>query len=143
VVPSLRLVVPRSEAFAPEVAVGAPLDVSGGHAAAQAPVHVLVVPESCVNRYNVRRCESTRIVPRAVLAVPILVGGVVFGVVVAVEDGFDDDVAAVAPPPPHAAMASGASASPAAVATIAIGLDGKVMLAPLHLGKSGLGPRHK
>jgi hypothetical protein len=95
------------------LAVGVPLEVSGGHVVAQAPVHVLVLPESCVNRYSVLPCESTRTVPREVLAVPTLVGGVdALGV-----------VDAVAPPPPHAAMAGAASAN-AALARIAIGLDG-------------------
>jgi hypothetical protein len=77
---------------------------------------MLVLPESCVNRYSVRPCESTRIVPRGVLAVPTLVGGV---------DAFGGVVDAVAPPPPpHAATATGASANAAALAIIAIGLEG-------------------
>jgi hypothetical protein len=75
---------------------------------------MLVVPESWVNRYSVRPCELTRTVPSRVLAVPTLVGGVeALGV-----------VDAVAPPPPQAATASGASANPAALARIAIGLEG-------------------
>jgi hypothetical protein len=114
------LVVPSSELLAPEVAVGAPLEVSGGHALAHSPVHALVLPESCVNRYSVRPCESTRIVPSALLAVPTLVGGVdAFGVV---------DAVAPPPPPPHAATASGASAAAAVLARIAIDLDGWVMV---------------
>jgi len=114
VVPSARFVVPSNEAVAPDAAVGVPLARSGGHAVAQAPLHVLVLPESCVNRYSVRPCESTRIVPNAVLAVPTLVGGV---------DAFGGVVDALAPPP-HAATANGASANPATLARIAIGLDG-------------------
>jgi hypothetical protein len=81
---------------------------------AQAPEHVLVLPESCVNRYSVRPCESTRIVPSAVLVVPTPVAGA---------DAFGGVVAAVAPPPPHAATANGASANPARLARIATGLD--------------------
>ena len=48
--PSARFVVPSSEAFAAPPAVGAPVVVSGGHAAAQAPVQALVVPVSFSKR---------------------------------------------------------------------------------------------
>jgi hypothetical protein len=78
-------------------------------------VHELVLPESCVNRYSVRPCESTRIVPSAVLVVPTLVAGV---------DALGGVVDAVAPPPPHAATANGASANPATLARTLIDLDG-------------------
>jgi hypothetical protein len=52
-----------------------------------------------------------------------------------VDVGFAGVVAAVAPPPPHAAMATGASASPAALARIAIGLEGLSMFTPLRREK--------
>jgi hypothetical protein len=108
------VVVPRRDALTPLPATGVPFAARGGHALAHSPAHELVVPESFVNRYSVRPCESTRIVPSEVLAVPTLAGAAdVFGV-----------VDAVAPPPPHAATASGVSANPAALARIAIGLDG-------------------
>src|SRR3954464_4043570 len=62
------MVVPSNEAFTPLPATGLPLVRSGGQAVAQAPVHALVVPESFLNRYRVRPCESTRILPRPLFA---------------------------------------------------------------------------
>ena len=48
--PSERGAVPTNEARAPPPTVGLPLARNGGHAAAQAPVHALCVPESFLNR---------------------------------------------------------------------------------------------
>jgi hypothetical protein len=53
-VPSDRLVVPINAALAPLPAVGVPVAGTGGQAAAHAPVHALVVPESAPNMYTVR-----------------------------------------------------------------------------------------
>jgi hypothetical protein len=49
-------------------------------------------------------------------------------------------VDAVAPPPPHAAIASGASANPAALARIAIGLDRLSIFTPLRWGSVAAAP---
>ena len=65
--PSDRVAVLAREAFAPFPIFGVAL-VSGGHAAAQASAHELVVPESAWNRYRVRPFELTRIFPRSVFA---------------------------------------------------------------------------
>jgi hypothetical protein len=65
--PSERVVVPRSDAVTPLPAFGVPLVRNGGQALAQAPEHVLFEPVSFSNRYRVRPCESTRILPRPVL----------------------------------------------------------------------------
>jgi hypothetical protein len=48
--PSERALVATIEAFAPSPTVGLPLARRGGHSTAQAPVHVLFVPESRSNR---------------------------------------------------------------------------------------------
>ena len=48
--PSERVVVPTSEAFAPPLTVGLPVASTGGQAVAHAPEHVLFVPESFMNR---------------------------------------------------------------------------------------------
>src|SRR3954466_4274387 len=45
-------VVPTSAALAPLATAGLPLARSGGQAAAHAPEHALLVPESFVNRYR-------------------------------------------------------------------------------------------
>src|SRR6185295_7520090 len=42
--PSARFVVPSSEALTAPLALGVPVIVRGGHACAQAPVHVLAEP---------------------------------------------------------------------------------------------------
>src|SRR4051794_35373123 len=95
--------------------VGLPVAFSGGQLTAQAPVHSLIVPESRVNRYRVRPCESTRIFPRLWLdpppvaaAPPAFFGG---------RDG-----AFELPPPPQPATASAARTSNAAPAGKAINL---------------------
>ena len=71
--PSDRVAVLAREAFAPFPIFGVAL-VSGGHAAAQASVHALVVPESAWNRYRVRPFELTRIFPRLVFATRTVAG---------------------------------------------------------------------
>ena len=87
---------------------------SGGHAAAHAPEHALLVLESALNRYRVRPCALTRIRPRWLFASPtvavlplVVLGGV---------------AAVAAPPPPHAATASALSGITAALARKVMGL---------------------
>src|SRR5258708_38840976 len=86
------------------------LAVSGGHAVAHAPEHVLVVPVSCANRYRVRPCESTRMLPRLLLLATRTVAGAPPPVVGDVVDG----VAALPllPQPATASAMSGAAAAP-------------------------------
>src|SRR5919112_4495804 len=82
-VPSLRLIVPSSEALASPPALGAALVWSIGQAAAQAPAQADWLGWSFSNRYRVRPLPSTRIVPTLALAVvtvavldcPLLVEG--------------------------------------------------------------------
>src|SRR5713101_1995772 len=62
-VPSERVIVPSSDWLTPPPACGVPLTVTGGHAAAHAPVHVDVPPLSASNRYIVRPWPSTRALP--------------------------------------------------------------------------------
>jgi hypothetical protein len=62
------LLIPSSELFTPLPADGVTVVMSGGQAAAHAPVHALLVPVSDPNRYRVLPWESTRMVPRALLA---------------------------------------------------------------------------
>src|SRR5438132_13485093 len=80
------------------------------------------MPESFLNRYSVRPCESTRIVPRPLLATPI----------VAFEGAFDGAVAAVAPPPlppqPAAKAMTPTSAAPARRLIILV----RAILVPFH-----------
>ena len=59
-VPSERVIVPRSLAVAPAPAVGAPVVVSGGHAVAHAPEQVDFVLVSEPNRYSERPALSVR-----------------------------------------------------------------------------------
>ena len=112
-VPSDRLVVATKAAFAPLPAVGLPVAGTGGQAAAHAPVQALVVPESAPNRYTVRPCESTKMVPRPLLPTAS-VGGAGAAVVGGAVDGGAVDV--LAPLEPHAA-ASAMSSMAAALAT--------------------------
>ena len=58
------------DAVAPAPAFGVPVVVSGGQAFAQAPKHVLLAPLSFSNRYSVRPCASTRILPSLVARTP-------------------------------------------------------------------------
>src|SRR3954467_4965521 len=119
------MVVPSNEAFTPLPATGLPLVRSGGQAVAQAPVHALVVPESFLNRYRVRPCESTRIFPRPLFATRTAVGGTLAGFAEACEPAV-----ALLPPPPQAARDSAASGTAAAAAMRVMGLL-RIMLAPL------------
>ena len=61
-VPSARLIVPSSAWLTPLPAWGAPVTVSGGHAAAHAPVHADVPFLSASNRYRARPPPPTRAV---------------------------------------------------------------------------------
>ena len=67
-VPSDRVVVPASDACAPAPAVGVPLAVSGGQAAAHASLHSLVVPES----FTVAACAPLPPEPVVALALVAL-----------------------------------------------------------------------
>src|SRR5258708_25205442 len=62
-VPSERVIVPSRDGLTPLPACGAPLTVTGGHAAAHAPEHVDALPLSASNRYRVRPWLSTRALP--------------------------------------------------------------------------------
>src|SRR4051812_43729561 len=62
------------EAFAPPPTVGLPVARSGGQSTAHPPVQVLFMPASRWNRYSVRPCESTRILPSFSLATPTVAG---------------------------------------------------------------------
>src|SRR4051794_18385587 len=57
------------DCLAPPLAFGFARVVSGGHACAHAPEQWLRRPVSLRNRYRVRPCESTRIVPSELLRV--------------------------------------------------------------------------
>src|SRR5947208_11502129 len=76
------------------------------------------MPESFLNRYSVRPCESTRIIPRPLLATPIV--------------AFDGAVAAVAPPPlppqPAAKAMTPTRAAPARRLIILV----RAILVPFH-----------
>src|SRR5918996_1344980 len=67
--PSLRLIVPSSDALTSPAALGAALVWSIGQADAQAPAHADRLGWSFSNRYKVRPLASTRIVPTLELAV--------------------------------------------------------------------------
>src|SRR3954470_6277537 len=92
------------EALTPVPTVGLPEARSGGQLVAQAPKHVLFGPESFLNRYTVRPCESTRMFPRLPLA-----ASTVAAASPEVPGDFDEVVDA----PPHAASATAASAAAA------------------------------
>src|SRR5712671_4571996 len=62
-VPSARVMVPSKDWPTPLPACGAPVTVSGGHAAAHAPVHADVPFLSAWNRYRVRPLLPTRALP--------------------------------------------------------------------------------
>src|SRR3954447_6796517 len=78
---------------------------SGGQLVVQAPKHVLLGPESFLNRYTVRPCESTRMFPRLPLATSTV------AVAPEVPGDFDEVVDA----PPHAASATAASGAAATI----------------------------
>ena len=77
-VPSDRVIVPRSLAFALPDAVGEPVVVTGGHAPAHAPVHADVPPVSLTHRYTARPDPSVRnvapedVAVRMTAALPLL-----------------------------------------------------------------------
>src|SRR6185369_14318421 len=135
VVPSDRLVVPRSEAFAPAPAAGLPLTVTGGQAWAHAPLHVLFVPLSFLKRYTVRPCASTRIRPRLPFATRTV--GALLAALLAVEGAAGGVTAAfgVLLPPPQPATMTAASGSTAAPARKLRGLT-RVIRGPLIGGTS-------
>ena len=58
--------VPSLEAETPLSAVGLPVVVSGGHAVAHAPKHVLLEPLSFSKRYSVRPLPSASTLPSLV-----------------------------------------------------------------------------
>lgn len=60
VVPSLRLLVPRSDAFAPAAAVALLLDVTGGQKLVQLLLHTDFEVLSATQRYTVRPVPSVR-----------------------------------------------------------------------------------
>src|SRR3954463_7007222 len=62
------------EALTPVPTVGVPEARTGGQLVAQAPKHVLLGPESFLNRYTVRPCASTRMFPRLPLATSTVAG---------------------------------------------------------------------
>jgi hypothetical protein len=68
-VPSDRVIVPRSLAFALPDAVTVPVAVTGGQAPAHAPVHADVPPVSLTHRYTARPEPSVRNVPADDVAV--------------------------------------------------------------------------
>jgi hypothetical protein len=81
------LVVASGEIFTPLPAVGFAVVSSGGQAATQAPVQVLLLPVSARHRYSVLPWESTRTDPRLVLAASTVPDDVL-------ADGGDTDAAA-------------------------------------------------
>src|SRR3954467_663611 len=91
------------EALTPVPTVGVPEARTGGQLVAQAPKHVLLGPESFLNRYTVRPCASTRMFPRLPLAT-----STVAGASPEVPGDFDGVVDA----PPHAASATASAAVP-------------------------------
>jgi hypothetical protein len=74
VVPSLREVVPSSDADAPLAAFGEPVVVRGGQACAHAPEQVDCVLVSASKRYRVFPFAPTRIWPRLLLATEMVAG---------------------------------------------------------------------
>src|SRR3954454_16446873 len=90
------------EALTPVPTVGVPEARTGGQLVAQAPKHVLLGPESFLNRYTVRPCESTRMFPRLTLAT-----STVAAAAPVVAGDFDK----VVDEPPQAASATAASAA--------------------------------
>jgi hypothetical protein len=62
--PSLRLLVPSRVLFAPAIAFGWPLVISGGQYSAQSPLQVLFALLSCAQMYSVLPWASTRTRPR-------------------------------------------------------------------------------
>src|SRR3954447_11974390 len=90
------------EALTPVPTVGVPEASTGGQLVAQAPKHVLLGPESFLNRYTVRPCESTRMFPRLPLAT---------STVAAASPEVAGDFDEVVDEPPQAASATAASAA--------------------------------
>src|SRR3954452_16284243 len=89
-------------ALTPVPTGGVPEARTGGQLVAQAPKHVLFGPESFLNRYTVRPCESTRMFPRLPLAGSP--GGAAAPAPPAAVEG-------VLTPPPPAASANAVSAA--------------------------------
>src|SRR3954465_5170200 len=94
--------VPTLEALTPLPTVGFPEARSGGQVGAQAPKHLLLGPESFLNRYTVRPCESTRMFPRLPFAM---------STVAVASPEVPEDFDEVLDAPPHAASATAASAA--------------------------------
>src|SRR6476659_2617538 len=82
--------VPIIAAFTPLPAVGLPPEVKGGQALWQAPEQLLMLGLSASNKYSVRPCASTRILPRLVFRTST--------VELAAEPVLADDAGAVLPP---------------------------------------------
>lgn len=131
-VPSERLIVPRSLALAPVPALGLPLVVSGGHAVAHPPEQVDFVLVSGTQRYNERPEPSVK------KLAPWLVRT---STVIADEpspDGADAGAAAALPDPdpepeppePHAAakMPTAASGTPNLTASGIFLSEGKLLI---------------
>src|SRR3954452_17725510 len=108
-------------ALTPVPTVGVPEARTGGQLVAQAPKHVLFGPESFLNRYTVRPCESTRMFPRLPLAA---------STVAVASPEVPGDVDEVVDAPPQAASATAASAAAATTMGAMIRLL-NVMFAPL------------
>jgi hypothetical protein len=75
-VPSDRVIVPRSLAFAPPVAVSVPVAGTGGQAAAHAPEHADMFMPSLAHRYTVRPDPLVKNAPAepawVVITVPVV-----------------------------------------------------------------------
>jgi hypothetical protein len=126
-VPSDRVIVPRSLAFALPDAVTVLVVVTGGQAPAHAPVHMDASPVSLAHRYTARPEPLTRNVPpddeavvmtvAVVLALPLaaallagaagelLAGAVVLLLLLLLEHAATSTAAPTAPPTPAASLA--------------------------------------
>jgi len=103
-------VVPSIDAVAPPAAVGLPVARTGGHEAAQAPVQVLLLEVSFLNRYTVRPCESTRMLPTLLPETPMVAAWPLASLGTL---GDDDALSLLLPPQPATARAAiGIAASP-------------------------------
>src|SRR4051794_18912676 len=116
--------VPTLEALTPVPTVGFPEARSGGQLVAQAPKHVLLGPESFLNRYTMRPRESTRRFPRLPLAT---------STVAVASPEVPGDLDEVVDAPPHAASATAASAATATTTGPMIRLV-RVIFAPVRGG---------
>src|SRR6266545_3717805 len=113
VLPSVRLIVPSSEALTPLPALGVPLLWSAGQAEAQAPLHADWFGWSFWNRYRVRPLPSTRIDPSVVLEVETVAGPLL------VEGAPPPPYAPPPPPPPEFELLLPPPPQPAASAAAA------------------------